>query len=142
VTRRAARPRHRLVVLAVVVLPLAAGPACTDDHQAFCDRLRDTWQLTELRDAIDRDDRQTISDQLVALKDLADDAPKAIAVDLHVIVDTLTQTVRAVTNVTSPGGEKMPPDLGQINDSLAKVAGNSQRVVQYADRDCNLTLNT
>jgi hypothetical protein len=141
VTRRAAAPRRRLAVLVALLVPVVAAPACSDDHQAFCDRLRDTWQLTDLRDAIDRDDRQTISEQLLALKDLADDAPAAIAVDLHVIVDTLTDTVRAVTNVTSPGGEKMPPDLDQLNESLANVAENSQRVVQYADRDCNLTLN-
>ena len=133
----------RPVVAAVAVLLVAAlTTACSDAHEQFCDRLRSTYRMTTLADAIDRDDTKTISEQLLVLKDLADDAPAKISIDLHVIVDTLTETVRAVTNVTSPGGERMPPDLEELNRSLAKVAENSQRVADYADRDCNLVLSS
>jgi hypothetical protein len=130
------------VVAAVVVLLAAAlSTSCADAHEQFCDRLRSTYKMTTLADAIDRDDTKTISEQLVVLKDLADDAPDEIAIDLHVIVDTVTKTVRAVTNVTSPGGERMTVDLDELNRSLANVSENSQRVADYADRDCNLVLS-
>ena len=130
-------------VAAVVVLVATAAVAgsCSDPQEEFCDRLRSTYRMTELADAIDRDDTKTISEQLVRLKDLADDAPEEIAIDLHVIVDAVTKTVRAVTNVTSPGGERMTVDLAELNRSLANVSENSQRVAEYADRDCNLVLS-
>ena len=137
ITRR--RPALALCVAVVVAASLASS--CSDPHEEFCDRLRSSYKMTTLADAIDRDDTETISEQLQLLKDLADDAPDEIAIDLHVIVDAVTETVRAVTNVTSPGGERMPPDLDELNRSLANVEENSQRVAEYADRDCNLVLS-
>ena len=143
-TRRTASGRlaGRRVAVAIALLVIAGmTTSCADAHEQFCDRLRSTYKMTTLADAIDRDDTETISAQLQELKELADDAPDEIAIDLRVIVDAVTETVRAVTNVTSPGGEGMPVDTEELNRSLANVAENSQRVAEYADRDCNLVLS-
>ena len=133
--------RRSAAAIALLLTVGLTGSSCSNAHDEFCDRLRSTYRMTTLADAIDRDDTTTISEQLVVLKDLADDAPDEIAIDLHVIVDAVTETVRAVTNVTSPGGEQIPPDVEELNRSLANVAENSQRVADYADRDCNLVLS-
>jgi hypothetical protein len=145
VTRRTASGRlaggRRIAVAVVLLATVGLAGSCTDPHDEFCDRLRSTYRMTTLADAIDRDDTATISEQLQVLKDLADDAPRAIAIDLHVIVDAITETVRAVTNVTSPGGERMTVDIEELNRTLANVSQNSQRVAEWADRDCNLVLS-
>jgi hypothetical protein len=134
--------RSRVAIAALLIAAAAAGVGCSSDPRTdFCDRLRSDFRLTDLRDAIDRDDTAAISRSLQELEDLADDAPREIAIDLHIVVDTVSRTVRAVTNVTSLGGESLPPDLTELNAALAKVSENSQRVARYADRDCNLQLN-
>jgi hypothetical protein len=114
---------------------------CTNDKQQFCNDMRADYRLTALRDAIDRNDTKAIGSALDRLETLADEAPKAISLDLHAVVDTVVATVREVTNVTSPGGEKIRPNLAKLNASLQKVATSSQRVVTFADRDCDLQLD-
>ena len=126
-------------VMAMCVGVMTTG--CTDSRQTFCKDLKADFRLTALRDAIDRNDTKAIEASLDDLEKLADEAPKAIAVDLHVVVDTVVATVREVTNVTSPGGEKIPPPLGKLNAALQKVSPSSQRVVTFADRDCDLQLD-
>jgi hypothetical protein len=134
--------RTRAAVAALLIGASVVGVGCSSDPQAdFCDRLRSDYRFDDLANAIDRGDTAAISKSLQELQDLADDAPKEIAIDLHFIVDTVSRTVRAVTNVTSLGGESLPPDLTELNAALAKVSENSQRVARYADRDCNLQLN-
>jgi hypothetical protein len=115
--------------------------SCTSSQKQFCNDLRSDYRLTALRNAIDRNDTKAIESSLDDLEMLADEAPKGVAVDLRVVVDTVVSTVREVTNVTSPGGEKIPPDLAKLNDSLGKVSASSQRVVAWADRDCDLQLD-
>lgn len=135
--------RFRVATAAVLAAVVGlVSPACSKDtKQSFCDELRDTYRLTALRDAIDRNDTATIKRSLQQLEDLADDAPKEIAIDLHIVVDTVVQTVRRVTGVPSPGGETLPPDLGKLNEALSRVAESSQRVAEYADQKCGLTLS-
>jgi len=134
--------RLPIAVAAAIAVVGLLSPACSKDAKvAFCDELRDTYRLTELRDAIDRNDIVTIKRSLQRLEDLADDAPKEIAIDLHIVVDTVVQTVRRVTGVPGPGGETMPPDLGKLNEALAHVAKSSQHVAEFAEQKCGLTLS-
>lgn len=131
----------RGATLVALLLLASWSPSCTyDAKQEFCNDLRDTYRLTELRDAIDRNDTATVERSLRDLKDLADDAPEEIALDLHIVVDTVIDTVRSVTGVASPGGETLPPDLEKLNSALASVAKSSQHVVSYADQECGLKL--
>lgn len=133
------RARHAALVAVSLSTVLLFG--CSHDAKLeFCDELRDTYRLTELRDAIDRNDTATIEKSLQDLKDLADDAPEEITIDLHIVVNTVIDTVRSVTEVSGPGGEKLPPDLGKLNAALASVAKSSQHVVDYADQECELKL--
>ncbi len=135
--RTAAKAACALVVSCVVLVTAS----CSNSKQQFCDDLRSDYQLTALRNAIDRNDTKAIERSLDDLQNLADEAPAAISVDLHTVVNTVVATVREVTNVTSPGGEETTPDLGDLNAALAKVSTSSQRVVTYADRDCDLNLD-
>jgi hypothetical protein len=136
---RGGRAASVAVVLLVCVVVMTAS--CADSRKSFCNDLRANYRLTALRDAINRNDTKAIESALDDLETLADQAPKSISVDLRVVVDTVVSTVREVTNVTSPGGEKIPPDLVKLNASLAKVSESSQRVVAWADRDCDLQLD-
>jgi hypothetical protein len=133
--------RGALAVALTIVCVIGVTTSCSDSKKQFCNDLRADYKLTALRDAIDRNDTKAIESSLDDLEMLADEAPKAISVDLHVVVDTVVSTVREVTNVTSPGGEKIPPDLAKLNAALAKVSQSSQRVVTFADRDCDLQLD-
>lgn len=132
---------RRAVAAAVTTLALA-GAGCSESPKVeFCHELRDTYRLTALRDAIDRNDSATITRSLRKLRDLADDAPKEIAIDLHIVVDAVIQTVRRVTGVPGLDGETLPPDLGTLNAALERVAKSSQRVVEYADQECGFRLD-
>lgn len=132
------RCRRGVVALLGVLLLSPAG--CSDEAERFCERLADAATLVDLRNALDRDDRAAVQAALNDLNDLADDAPEEIRADFQRVARTVTSTVRAVTDVTAPDGSSMPVDVSRLNDELGQVAPSSQRIAEFADRDCGITL--
>jgi hypothetical protein len=132
--------KHGRIPAALVTVALAVTSSCGSDTERFCDRLRESATLLDLRNALDRDDRAAVQAALNDFSDLADDAPEDIRPDLQQIARTVTSTVRAVTNVTAPDGSSMPVDVARLNEELGKVAPSSQRIAEFADRDCGITL--
>jgi hypothetical protein len=124
--------------MTIMTTVLTSG--CTSDEKRFCDDLKDQYTLAALRHAIDANDTTAIGAALRDLQKLEDEAPAGVRQDLSTVLDTVISTVRAVTDVTGPNGEKMPVDLARLNDALAKVATSSQHVVEFADRKCGLQL--
>ena len=96
---------------------------------------RDIYDFTDLRQAIDRDDRAAIEAALDDAQDLVDRAPSDIENDIEAVVDAVVDSVRAVIDVEGPDGQNMPVDLARLNDALAKVGENAQRVVRLCRRE-------
>ncbi len=140
------RPRHpsvlRGIPLAVLLLvtPIAAG--CSTELDDFCDQLSDIYDFQDLRQAIDRDDRDAIEAALTDAQRLADSAPEEIEEDITAVVDALVDTVRSVIDVEGPDGQNMPVDVAQLNEALSEVSENAQRVQVFADEKCGITTTT
>lgn len=132
--------RCRPGAVALLVVLLVTPGACSSEAERFCERLADAATLVDLRNALDRDDRAAVQAALNDLNDLADDAPVEIRADFQRVARTVTSTVRAVTDVTAPDGSSMPVDISRLNDELGEIAPSSQRIAEFADRDCGITL--
>ena len=144
------RPQHPRVLragsvtalLLAVLLSAAPLASCSSEQDDFCDQLRDIYDFSDLRQAIDRDDRAAIEAALDDAQDLVDRAPSDIENDIEAVVDAVVDSVRAVIDVEGPDGQNMPVDLARLNDALAKVGENAQRVVVFADEKCGITTTT
>ena len=130
------------MILTAVVLLASPFAACSSEQDEFCDQLRDIYDFSDLRQAIDRDDRAAIEAALADAQELVDRAPSDIETDIKAVVDAVVDSVRAVIDVKGPDGQNMPVDLARLNDALAKVGANAQRVVTYADEKCGITTTT
>ena len=140
------RRRHRSVLragsVAVVLLVVAVVSGCSSEQDDFCDQLRNIYDFADLRQAIDRDDRPAIEAALEDAQELVDRAPSDIENDIEAVVSAVVDSVRAVVDVQGPDGQNMPVDLARLNDALAKVSENTQRVLRYADEKCGITTTT
>jgi hypothetical protein len=126
--------------MGVVALCVALFPsACSSDLDDFCHQLKSTYDLTDLRAALDRDDNTAIEAALGQLQRLADLAPKEIRDDVDAVVSAVVESVRAVVPVTGPNGEHMPVDLTNLNAALDSVSASSARVVAYGKQHCQLS---
>jgi hypothetical protein len=123
------------LVLCAALLPAA----CSNDLDDFCHQLKSTYDLSDLRAALDRDDHAAIERALGELQRLDDLAPKQIRSDVDAVVSAVVGSVRAVVPVTGPNGENMPVDLTQLNAALDSVSASSARVVAYGRKNCQLT---
>jgi hypothetical protein len=128
------------VVVGAVALFAALFPtACSSDLDDFCHQLKSTYDLTDLRAALDRDDNAAIEQALGQLQRLDDLAPTQIRSDVDAVVSAVVGAVRAVVPVTGPNGEHMPVDLTQLNAALDSVSASSVRVVAYGQKYCQLS---
>jgi hypothetical protein len=132
------RPHRRAVVAIVSLLcsSLIATTACSSPVDDFCHQLDATYDLTDLRAALDRDDATAIQRALEELQKLTDLAPSEIHDDVQSVVDAVVGSVRAVVPVKGPNGENMPVDLTKLNAALDAVAAPSLRVQAYRLRHC------
>jgi hypothetical protein len=112
--------------------------ACSNDVDDFCRQLKSSYDLSDLRAALDRDDTAAIEHALDELQKLDDLAPKDIRSDVDAVVSAVVGAVRAVVPVTGPNGETMPVDLTKLNAALESVANSSARVVAYGRTHCQL----
>jgi hypothetical protein len=128
------------MVMGAVVLCGALFPtACSSDLDDFCHQLKATYDLSDLRAALDRDDSAAIERALAQLQRLDDLAPKEIRDDVDAVVSAVVASVRAVVPVTGPNGENMPVDLTLLNGALDSVSASSARVVAYGRKNCQMT---
>jgi hypothetical protein len=126
--------------LLAATLLVAVTTACTSAQEEFCRRLEDNADFETLRTGINRDDEALISEALADLQQLADVAPTEIAGDVDALVDAVTGAVRAVTDVDGPSGETTPVDVDELNSRLDGIQSSAQTVVDFADRECELTI--
>ena len=127
-----------MVMGAMAVFAALFPTACSNDVDEFCNQLKSTYDLTDLRAALDRDDTAAIERALGQLQRLDDLAPKQIRNDVDAVVSAVVGSVRAVVPVTGPNGENMPVDLRQLNAALDSVSTNSARVIDYGKKYCHL----
>lgn len=132
---------RRLAAVALAAV-LFGAVSCSDPTGEFCDRLAANFELSDLRDAIARNDRAAIERELAELRDVEEIAPADIRRDVTAVFDAVIDAVRTVIDVPSPEGSRMPVDISRLNAALANVAENAQAVVTYADRTCGITLRT
>ncbi len=138
--------RAPAVALAVALLAAGAVGACTDDgdSDAFCDRVADVPPLAEVLGDIDVSDpggtTAALDDAVAEFRALEADAPGAIKADVARLRDGVELVVQAV--------EENPDDLSAAReaitgqaDQLSGLAQASQRVVDYADTECGLSLD-
>jgi len=125
------------LALAVTTSTLAGCSSQTDD---FCDALSSQFDMSGLQRAIDAGDDAAITRQLQQLQDLRDLAPPDIHADAAAVIDATIDTVRAITEVKGPNGEKMPVDTTKLDETLANVSVSAQKLSNYADRICHVKL--
>lgn len=117
-----------------------ATSGCTSTNEAFCGRLEELYTLDDLARAVEQEDKAGIETGLENLRTLEDVAPDGIHDDIRVINDTMIDVVRTLTGAAGPDGETAPVDRTALQDALRDVAEPAQRVTEFADRECSLTL--
>lgn len=113
---------------------------CSSQTSDFCDALSSRFDMAGLQRAIDAGDDAETTRQLKDLQDLRDLAPPEIHADAAKVINAAIDTVRAVTEVKGPNGEKMPIDTTKLDETLANVADSAQKLSNYADRSCHVKL--
>ena len=126
--------------LAAIAALVVLGASCTSAQEEFCRQLEDNADFDDLRTGINRDDPELIDEALTDLQRLGDLAPDEIKDDVDALVEAVIGAVRAVTDVDGPSGESTPVDVDELNASLDGIQSSTQRVVDYADRECELTI--
>lgn len=133
--------RLRSLAAVVVAASTALGAAaCTRPTDEFCEVLSTRRGLDELGAAIARRDEPAIRRELADLRELERTAPPELLDDVRTVLDTVSETVRAVTEVEVDDPDAAPVDLTALNDRLASVQPAAQRLTDFADRNCRVDL--
>ena len=133
---------RRSVIASTLAITISAGAllGCSSQTSDFCDALSNRFDMVGLQRAIDAGDDAETTRQLKDLQDLRDLAPPEIHSDAARVIDATIDTVRAITQVTGPNGEKMPVDTAKLDETLANVSDSAQKLSNYADRTCHVKL--
>ena len=121
-----------LILLAV----LAAGPACSRDPQAaYCDTVEEHQErLTEVAAA---EDSGSLLDALPVYRELAQDAPRDIALDWDQVVDALAGLESALeeADVDPSAYDAADPPAGVAAEDRAAIERAAQEVGSAATVD-------
>ncbi len=137
IRRRSTRRRTALATIATLA---AVGSGCTSPNEEFCGELENLYTLDDLALAIEQEDQSGINEGLDDLRRLEAAAPEAVHDDIRQINDTMIDVVRTVTGSAGPEGQTAPVDPDALRGALTDVAEPAQRVTDFADRECGLTL--
>jgi hypothetical protein len=141
-------PRRAGVALAAALALGGAGLAgCTDDGDqgAFCDRLADTPALGETLGALDSSDpggaRRQLEDAARQFRLLESDAPGEVREDVARVRQGVDLILDAIEDNPDDIAAAREAITGQA-DELVGLASAASDVVAYAERECDLTLES
>ena len=134
--------RRWVAAAALAVGGTAVFTSCSSPVDEFCDQLEATYDLHDLRAALDRDDQRAIEAAMRELQLLVDLSPADIRADVEAVTGAVVDAVRAVVPVEAPDGGDMPVDLARLNAALDAVAPSSARVQEFGRRHCQYPTTT
>lgn len=134
------RPLVRRVALVVGLSAVWSAPGCTEATDEFCASLSERAGLEGLTEAVATRNEPAIRRSLADLRELEQTAPGDLLPDVRLVLDAMSEAVRAVTDTGEEDAGVAPVDLTALNDRLAAAEPAAQRIVAFADRNCGIDL--